>query len=64
MNMRDKMPCGYGTLRITAVSLQHQVSCSSAQRSQQQALSPADLGRDPNPLNIGQFYNEHLEMLL
>jgi hypothetical protein len=33
-NMIDDMPCGYGTLRITAVRSKHQVSSRPAQRSQ------------------------------
>lgn len=64
MNKRDKMPCGYGTVRITAVSLQHQVSCRPAQWSQQQSKSPADLSRVLNSSNIGLSYKEHLRMLL
>jgi len=48
-NMTDETPCGYGTLRTTAVRIRHQVSRRTAQRSQLLLKSPADLhmlGRD------------------
>ena len=45
MNMIDEMPCGYGTLRTTAVRVQHQLSRRAAKRSLLLAKSPGDLRR-------------------
>jgi len=43
-DMIDKLTCGFGTLRTTAVRIQHQVSCRDAQRYHQLfSKSPADL---------------------
>ena len=44
-NLIHEMPCGYGTLRTTAVRIRHQVSRRAAQRSQLRSKSPTDLRR-------------------
>jgi len=45
MNIIDGIPCGYGSLITMAVRIQHQVSCSVAQRFLLLSKSQADLSR-------------------
>ena len=44
-NLIHEMPCGYGTLRTTAVRIWHSVSLGAAQRSQLLSKSPTVMGR-------------------
>ena len=45
MNLKDEMPCGYGTLRTTALGIWHQVSHRAEQMSQLLSKSSPDLRR-------------------
>jgi len=60
MNMTDEMPCAYGILRTTAVTIRHQVSCCTVQWSHLLSKSPADLRRGPSSFNIWLFYKSNL----
>jgi len=56
----DKMPCGYGTLRTTAVSIWHQVSRRVSQRSHLLSKSPASLCQSLSCLSISHSYKSNI----
>jgi len=57
---KDKMHCGYGTLRTTAAKVRHQVSHRAAQRSQLLSKDPADLHRGFSCSEIRLSYKSNI----
>jgi len=63
MNLILEIPCGYGTLRTSAVRIRHKVSHKAVQRSQLLSKSPTDLSRGLSCTTMSLSYKSNLIIL-